>query len=337
MAGSILDEEEVQTLLEGLETGGLTGGEGGNLYKGEDEVTPYRFSQAEEEESPELPAFEVVAQRLERFFSDSMVGEFPVLRPAIASRGYDLERFGMIAEEASDPGVFAVLTTKDGNLLITVELAVARAMVAAILGEEEIDAEALQEMRGELTRIEQRLFKRVIWTMAQDLTRAWEPLYVLHKITDVRIESYIRDTSIARRDVRVFRSNFNFTIGDYESPMLLIYPMPLLEPHMDLLRGEFLAGGAEVDEEWREEFQQQLMKVDATMSAVLGHTTITLRELLSLEPGDFFYLDRGPGDPVDVYDGGGLRWKAEAGKVEGKIAARLLHDVREGQEDGESE
>ena len=61
MAGQILEEEEIQTLLEGLDEGSLKAGTGGSLYADDAQVAPYHFSEAEEEESPELPAFEVVA------------------------------------------------------------------------------------------------------------------------------------------------------------------------------------------------------------------------------------------------------------------------------------
>jgi flagellar motor switch protein FliM len=55
-----------------------------------------------------------------------------------------------------------------------------------------------------------------------------------------------------------------------------------------------------------------------------------------MDVGDFFYLDRQPGEAVEVWAGERKRWLAEAGKVEGQVAARLLHaaeDGHEGEED----
>jgi len=333
MAGQILEEEEIQTLLEGLEEGALSGGRGGALHPDEEDVVPYQFSEAEEEESPELPAFEVVAQRFERFFNDSMAGDFPTLRPAVTFQGYDLDRFGVVAEEAASPGVYAVIQTGQGNILMSFEVEAARAMVAAILGEEQNNFEAAEGERRELTRIELRLFRRVLESMGQEFERAWEPLYI-NKVQDMRLESYIRDASIVRRDVRVFRVSYNMVLGDIESPMLIVYPMPVLDPYMDLLRGDFLAGGAEVDQEWRQDFQEEVFNAQTSLSVVLGYTSMTLRELLQLEPGDFLYLDRRPGDEVDVVAGERPRWRGEAGKVDGQVAARLLRSV-EDEKDGE--
>ncbi|MFA9461499.1 flagellar motor switch protein FliM [Thiohalorhabdus methylotrophus] len=331
--GQILEEEEIQTLLEGLDQGSLEGGRGGALHPDEDDVAPYHFSEAEEEESPELPAFDVVAQRFERFFNDSMAGDFPVLRPSLSYQGYDLDRFGVVAEEASSPGVYVVLQTPQGKLLMSIEVEVARTMVGAVLGEEHQNLEESESEKRELTRIEQRLFLRLLQSMAQDLERAWEPLYI-NKIQDIRLESYIRDASIVRRDVRVFRVSYSLTLGDMECPMLLVYPLPVLDPYMDLLRGDFLAGGAEVDEEWRQEFQKEVFRAETYLSVVLGRTHMTLRELLKLEPGELLYLDSQPGDPVEVVAGEQTRWRAEAGKVDGQVAVRLLHKV-DGNEDGE--
>ena len=320
MAGQILEEEEIQTLLEGLDQGSLTGGRGGALHEDSGDVVPYHFSEAEEEESPELPAFEVVAQRFERFFSDSMAGEFPVLRPTASYNGYDLERFGMVAEEAAAPGVYAVLQTDRGKFLLSMEVEAARIMVAAILGEEHQNLDTASEDR-ELTRIEQRLLYRFVHSMVQDLERAWEPLAPT-RVRDIRLESYIRDASIVRRDVRVFRVSFSMTMGETERPLLIVYPMPLLESYMDLLRGDFLAGGAEVDEEWRHEFHDEIFQAESDMSVVLGRTSMTLRQLLELEPGEVLYLDRSPGDPVEVESGDRVRWTGEAGKVDGQVAVR---------------
>lgn len=330
MAGPILEEDEIQTLLEGLEEGAVQGGEGGSLYNTE-EVQPYHFSEASEEEIPELPAFEVIAQRFERFFSDSMVGEFPVLRPGLAYRGYDMERFGEVAEEASNPGIYLVVRTDQGQALLTMEVTAARMLVGAILGEEQQNMEEMEEgEQRELTKIEQRLFQRLLNALIQDLERAWEPLY-LHQVQDVRLESYIRDASIVRRDVRVFRMTYNLTLGEYESPVMLIYPAPMLDPYLDLLRGDFLAGGAEVDAEWREQFQEEIFKASTTVQVALGHSRLTLRDLLELEVGHFFYLDQKTGDPVEVWAGGRRRWWAEAGKVDGQMAVRLLEPVEPGE------
>ncbi|HKJ88131.1 MAG TPA: FliM/FliN family flagellar motor switch protein, partial [Gammaproteobacteria bacterium] len=294
---------------------------------------PYHFSEAEEEESPELPAFDVVAQRFERFFTDSMAGDFPVLRPTLSYQGYDLDRFGVVAEEASSPGVYVVLQTPQGKLLMNIEVEAARAMVGAILGEEHQNLEEAESQKRELTRIEQRLFLRLLQSMAQDLERAWEPLYI-NKMQDIRLESYIRDASIVRRDVRVFRVSYSLSLGEIECPLLIVYPLPVLDPYMDLLRGDFLAGGAEVDEGWRQDFQEEVFQAETNLSVVLGKTHMTLRELLELEAGDFLYLDRGPGDSVEVVAGNRPRWYAEAGKVDGQVAARLLHKI-DGKEDGE--
>jgi flagellar motor switch protein FliM len=331
VAGQILEEEEIQTLLEGLEEGALQGGSGGSLYADDADVVPYHFSEAEEEESPELPAFEVVAQRFERFFSDSMAADFPVLRPALAYRGYDLDRFGVVAEEASSPGIYAVIQTAQGKLLMSMEVGAARQLVGAILGEEQQNLSEMEAANRELTRIEQRLFRRILNNIVGDLGRAWEPLYIM-QMEDVRLESYIRDASIVRRDVRVFRMAFNLTMGEHESPLLIAYPMPVLDPYMDLLRGDFLAGGAEVDEDWRRQFQREILHADTSLSVVLGRSAMTLRELLAMDVGDFFYLDRQPGDPVEVWAGERKRWYAEGGKVEGQVAARLLHAVDDGNE-----
>jgi len=328
MAGQILEEEEIQTLLEGIDQGTLEGGRGGSLYTG-DEVAPYHFSEAEEEESPELPAFEVVAQRFERFFTDAMVGDFPVLRPSLQYRGYDLDRFGVVAEEASSPGIYAVVQTQQGKLLISMEVAAARQLVGAILGEEQQNLEAVEDEDRQLTRIEQRLFGRILKTVSQELERAWEPLYIL-KMEDVRLESFIRDASIVRRDVRVFRVAYNLTMGEHESPLMLVYPLPVLDPYMDMLRGDFLAGGAEVDEEWRRQFQNEVFHASTDVSVVLGRSSLTLRQLMGMEVGDFFYLDRQPGEPVEVWAREWQRWAAEAGLVDGQVAARLLQAVDEG-------
>ena len=331
MAGQILEEEEIQTLLEGLEEGALKGGTGGSLYDEDGEVVPYHFSEAEEEESPELPAFEVVAQRFERFFTDSMAADFPVLRPALAYRGYDLDRFGTVAEEASSPGIYAVIQTPQGKILLSMEVSAARQLVGAVVGEEQQNLEEMETTGRELTRIEQRLFQRILNNILGDLNRAWEPLYIMQS-EDMRLESYIRDASIVRRDVRVFRVAYNLTMGEHESPMMLVYPMPTLDPHMELMRGDFLAGGAEVDEEWRQQFQEEVLHASTSLSVVLGRTPLTLRDLLAMDVGDFFYLDRQPGEPVEVWVGGRKRWLAEGGKVEGQVAARLLHALENGDE-----
>lgn len=61
----------------------------------------------------------------------------------------------------------------------------------------------------------------------------------------------------------------------------------------------------------------------------LGHTTMTLHELMELEPNTTFALHRPAGDPVDVYVSGQCIAKAEVTVVDDRFGIRILDIVPE--------
>lgn len=70
---------------------------------------------------------------------------------------------------------------------------------------------------------------------------------------------------------------------------------------------------------------------DVTLDVIveLGHTTMTLHELMELEPNTTFALHRPAGDPVDVYVSGQCIARAEVTVVDDRFGIRILDIVPE--------
>ena len=72
-----------------------------------------------------------------------------------------------------------------------------------------------------------------------------------------------------------------------------------------------------------------LSEVTLAVTAELGSTTMTMGDLLNLQPGGVIELDREAGTPIDVLVNGTLIAKGEVVVVESQYAVRITEVVAE--------
>ena len=70
-----------------------------------------------------------------------------------------------------------------------------------------------------------------------------------------------------------------------------------------------------------------IMDIPVTVSMELGRTRISIRELLSMNPGAVISLDRLASDPMEILVNGTLVAHGEAVKVGDRFGVRLTHVV----------
>ena len=81
------------------------------------------------------------------------------------------------------------------------------------------------------------------------------------------------------------------------------------------------------DQYWAHTITESLMDVVLPVQAVLGETTMTLRQVLSLEEGDLLRLDRGPDGTNPVRVRGITKFEATPATLGGNMAVQLVERV----------
>lgn len=107
--------------------------------------------------------------------------------------------------------------------------------------------------------------------------------------------------------------------------ILINHPAPVAEPSPDAASFETLAGvptgtvvirGVEL-----------LSDVEMGVTAELGRTRMTVRELLSLQPGSIVELDRAAGSPVDLLVNGTLVARGEVVVIDEEFGVRITEII----------
>jgi flagellar motor switch protein FliM len=122
-------------------------------------------------------------------------------------------------------------------------------------------------------------------------------------------------------------------VGDVGGPMTIIYPHILLEPIMPKLSSHrwFATAPRATSPEDGAGLNQNVLRVGVTVRGVLAEVPLTVREVLSMKPGDIIAASRPVDAPAIVEFEGIPRFTASAGIVNRHKALRLLSVIPKGE------
>jgi flagellar motor switch protein FliM len=101
----------------------------------------------------------------------------------------------------------------------------------------------------------------------------------------------------------------------------------MLEPIKEKLYSGLVSDQLEQDSGWTLRFREKLQECRLPITVRLGTTTVTLRDILNFSPGDVIVLDQRPGDPLDCYIEGYLKFQGSPGVYKGNHACRVTKIV----------
>ncbi|HEX6990006.1 MAG TPA: FliM/FliN family flagellar motor switch protein, partial [Bacillota bacterium] len=111
-------------------------------------------------------------------------------------------------------------------------------------------------------------------------------------------------------------------LGAHRGRMQLCLPYIVLEPVVPKLSTQHWFA-AERKVRRVEQVGAELERVVVGMWVRLGKATVTLRELLDLEPGDLLQLERRHGQPVEVFVEDQPTYRALPGRRGNRLAVRI--------------
>lgn len=175
-----------------------------------------------------------------------------------------------------------------------------------------------------LTKIEQSILRGIILRALAELQRAWEVMTPV-TVTLERFESDKDFLQLAPASEIVVLVSFSVTIGETPHRLTLCFPTFALEDALARIAGrgdaDFYQAGA--DRGWRDGLSQHLGMTTVEATSVLGVTTLKLRDLLQLEPGDVIRTDIPVNGDVRVMIGGKSRFCGRPGVSNGRMAVRI--------------
>lgn len=133
---------------------------------------------------------------------------------------------------------------------------------------------------GEL-RVTHAYAKLVLATLKD----VWEPVQAIEP-EQIKTESSISLLGIAEETDPVIKSTFDFSFAEHDAAMYLLAPNAMLEPLLPFFKGIDRKKDLAQDKVWGDTIRDGLTDVAVALSTNVGQATMTLGELICLEPGD---------------------------------------------------
>ena len=142
----------------------------------------------------------------------------------------------------------------------------------------------------DFTPTEQRIIQSLLDVVFTEYKKSWDPIYPV-EFEYVRSEMNTQFANIATPTEVVVTVTFNIELGAGGGDFHVCMPYAMIEPIRDLLNSSMQADRTEVDERWVKQLKNQIQDAEVDLVANLGHTPVTLSQIVNLKVGDVISLD----------------------------------------------
>lgn len=305
MARSVLSQDEVDALLQGLDGGDETDGGFPVVKKAPQEGPPlYDFSRSELSIHGQLPGLESIfnkfARRLRNIFASELGKAVYVGLDTLEAVPYE----DLIKRLPLPSSIHMVrLEPLRGQSIVVLEARLAYAMIEIFFG-----GSGLRPMKAEgreFTPIETNFLGKFVTKMLKGMEDAWQPLLsITGRYLGSEMNPYLLGAS-AVADVMVMGTFGVEMTAQVSGEIIFSIPLSALEEVRDRLRSSFLfVQEGEDNLEAAKRLRDHLLETEMELCAVVDTFDLSVREIVRLQPGDFIPLKKRAMEQVSLLVGG---------------------------------
>lgn len=291
----VLSQEEIDALLSGIEEGRIETASK-KIEEGK-EVRAFDFRNYTISTRLKIPGLEVINDQLARSLRMSFS---TLLREMIDISNFpiQMERFKDFLNKIPVPTsihIFRIEPLK-GQALLIIDAPLVFAFIERFLGGGE---RKIMKIEGrEFTPVEQRLIRKVVNLIFDELEKAWRNIYPV-KPKYVRGEVNPQFARVLQPEETVIVCGYNVELETLSGKILFVYSLTTLQPIKVHLYSPYQVEEY-VDYTWKKAIETCLYNSEVVIKAILGKGQITVSDLINLEPGDIIILDKKVEDPIEV-------------------------------------
>ncbi|MGB2987149.1 MAG: flagellar motor switch protein FliM [Phycisphaerae bacterium] len=321
----VLDQSEVDALLAAIEAGGVESAAeqvGSRASRSSKDVHSYDFKRPERVSKEQMRALEGIHDSFARNFGASLSG---FLRTIVEVRVATAEQltYSEFIHSLPNPTNFNLLTAEplEGQMCLEISPLIIYPIIDRLLGGSSTELFIPQRP---LTMIEQRLVGRITDRALINLTDSWSELVEV-KFRIAEVESNPHLVQIVAPNEVVVVLGFEIKLGSRSGTMSLCIPFNVIEPVMGkLLSQGWLAYQRQTaPEDKSEEIACGLGVTSVTLIAYLAETTITMNELLTLQPGDILQTTKPVDTEIVLQVEGENKYAGKIGRHKENLAAKI--------------
>ncbi|MEK6676188.1 MAG: flagellar motor switch protein FliM [Planctomycetota bacterium] len=328
----VLDQNEIDALLSAVDSGTVDTmvdaiARGTHTKK---EAHTYDFKRPERVSKEQMRALEGIHEAFARNFGASLSG---FLRTMVEARVATAEQltYSEFIHSLPNPTNFNLLSVEplDGQMCLEVSPLIIFPIIDRLLGGTNSD---LYIPQRPLTLIEQRLVGRITDRAVVTLKEAWSDLMKIQfKITEVESNPHL--VQIVAPNEVVVVIGLEIKMAGRAGTISFCYPFKVIEPVMGkLLSRGWLAYQRRSEADNRaEDIARGIGVTHVQLSAYLAETTLTVRDLLNLQPGDILQTTKSLNDELILQVEGCNKFAGRMGRFQDSRAIKIsrLAEVEE--------
>ncbi|MPZ46942.1 MAG: flagellar motor switch protein FliM [Betaproteobacteria bacterium] len=286
MSKEFLSQDEVDALLKGVsgeadEVAPEPASEGG--------VRPYNIATEERIVRARMPAFEMVN---ERFARQLRVALFNFLRRSadVTVSPPRVQKFSDFVRNLVVPTNLNLVQVRPlrGTSLFIFDPNLVFLAIDSLFGG---SGQFLSRVEGrDFTQTEMRIIQRMLELVFEEYEKSWKPVHEI-KLEYLRSEMNTQFASIATPNDVVVVTTLNIEFGSAGGEMHICIPWTSLEPLRDVLYSAMQADTHETDKRWFKQLQREVQNAEVELIVKLGHSAITLEQILNMQAGDVIGID----------------------------------------------
>ena len=320
----VLDQSEVDALLAAVEAGGVETAEQltSRAARASKEVHSYDFKRPERVSKEQMRALEGIHDSFSRNLGASLSG---FLRTIVEARVVTVEQltYSEFIHSLPNPTNFNLLTVEplEGQMCLEISPLIIYPIIDRLLGGS--NSELFVPQRP-LTAIEQRLVARITDRALTALTETWSELVeVDFKLAEVESNPHL--VQIVAPNEVVVVLGFEIKMSGRAGTMSLCIPFNVIEPVMGKLlsQGWLAYQRQSAVEDKSQDIARGLGATFVTVSAYLAETTITVGELLALQPGDILQTTKPVGGEIILQVEGQNKFAGQIGRHKDNTAVKI--------------
>ncbi|MBI1368932.1 MAG: flagellar motor switch protein FliM [Planctomycetes bacterium] len=333
----VLDQGDVDALLAAIgggEVAAAEAGEASNVQVFSNQRRPtkqleirlYDFKRPERVSKDQMRALEQLHEGFGRNFGAQLSG---FLRTIVEVKVANIEQltYAEFTQGLPNPTSFNLLRCEplEGQMCLEISPLIIYPIIDRLLGGS--NAELFIPQRP-LTQIEQRLVSKITDRATSALTEAWSALTPV-RFTLAETESNPQLVQIVPPNEVVVVVGFELKMGGRAGTMSLCIPFNVIEPVIDKLSSQSWNSytRSKANTSLRTRLADKLNRAPLMSTALLAETTITLRDLMNMAPGDVILTDKAAAQPVVLTLEGKKKFLANLGQYRGNRALKITRAI----------
>jgi flagellar motor switch protein FliM len=331
MAGDVLSQAEVESLLTAMETSptklpDLPEPSISELARTREKVSPYDFKRPERVGKEQMRALQTLHEGFSRNFGAALSG---LLRSIVELKltSVDQLTYSEFIFSLENPTCFNLLRAEplEGNLILDINPSILYPIIDRLLGG---GRDPGPIARRPLTEIELRLVARITNIFLEQLRHAWENVLDL-KLSVERVESNPQLVQIVPPNEVVVLVSFELTLGDIRGMMNLCIPFNSIERiGAKLSSNSWISyGRRSATPESRQSIGRNIKGALVEVVAELAETRISTGDLIGLRVGDIITTEKDVNDSLVVQVEGVTKFRAHPGAFKGHKAIQIERTI----------